>query len=156
MGLFLFLKFFAKNVYRVPPLYQDGTIAVPSGCNEITTPYLLPDSIFTRVAGISKPADTTRFVVFSFPGADVKAETDQLNRVKEAFEAHIAAIVAEWNRYDATALNQLRQCVFLMDGKEGNTLLVDGEGRIRGYYDATSREDVDRLKTELTIMLSRY
>lgn len=32
-------------------------------------------------------------------------------------------------------------------------ILVDEEGRIRGYYDGTSREDVDRLMVEIEILL---
>ena len=35
-------------------------------------------------------------------------------------------------------------------------VLVDKEGQIRGYYDGTNRKDVDRLITEISILLQEY
>ncbi|MBX9852634.1 MAG: SCO family protein [Cytophagaceae bacterium] len=39
---------------------------------------------------------------------------------------------------------------------DNHFVLVDKEGRIRGFYDGTSKKDVDRLITEVSILLEEY
>jgi hypothetical protein len=34
--------------------------------------------------------------------------------------------------------------------------IVDNQNRIRGYYDATDRDEVDRLIVEIKIILKQY
>lgn len=67
---------------------------------------------------------------------------------------------------DKKAIYALARCGFLLPVQEGDggatdfihsekLILVDGNKRIRGYYDGTDREDVDRLITEINILLSQ-
>ena len=39
---------------------------------------------------------------------------------------------------------------------DNHFVLVDKEGRIRGFYDGTSKKDVDRLITEISILVEEY
>lgn len=65
---------------------------------------------------------------------------------------------------DKAEIYALARCGFLLPVQEGDggksdfihsekLILVDGNKRIRGYYDGTSRKDVDRLITEINILL---
>ncbi len=62
------------------------------------------------------------------------------------------------------ALYRMARCGFILPVEDGDgspedfihsekLILVDQQGRIRGYYDGTSREDVDRLILETRILL---
>ena len=49
-------------------------------------------------------------------------------------------------------IDNLKSCVYLQE--EGtNTVLVDGMGRIRGYYDIRKRDEIDRIAVEIDILL---
>ncbi|MCH7403119.1 SCO family protein [Belliella kenyensis] len=65
---------------------------------------------------------------------------------------------------DKSDIYELARCGFILPTIDGEGVaddfvhsdkfvLVDGEGRIRGYYSGTSREDVDRLILETKILL---
>lgn len=72
----------------------------------------------------------------------------------------------QWNFVtgDKSAIYELVRCGFIlpvqdrMDGAEDilhsdRFILVDSQRRIRGYYSGTDREDVDRLLTEMKILI---
>lgn len=61
----------------------------------------------------------------------------------------------------------LARCGFLLPVEDGDgskadfihsekIILVDGQKRIRGYYDGTDRGEIDRLITEINILLGKY
>jgi hypothetical protein len=54
-----------------------------------------------------------------------------------------------------TSKRALLDCVLLLN-KPWTAVLVDAEKQIRGYYAPSSREEMDRLKMELSILLKRY
>lgn len=65
---------------------------------------------------------------------------------------------------DKTEIYRVARCGFVLPVEDGNGspedfihsekfILVDGQKRIRGYYDGTDREDVDRLMMEIDILL---
>ena len=49
----------------------------------------------------------------------------------------------------------LRECVFLMRG-DTPVVVVDNRNRIRGYYYASDRDEVDRMIVEIKIILKQY
>ena len=68
---------------------------------------------------------------------------------------------------DKTDIYSLARCGFLLPVQDGDggkadfihsekIILVDGQKRIRGYYDGTDREEIDRLITEINILLGSY
>jgi hypothetical protein len=52
-------------------------------------------------------------------------------------------------------LNFLRRCVLLLKDPY-NIVVVDDRKRIRGYYEGDSRDEIDRLLIELSIILKKY
>lgn len=67
---------------------------------------------------------------------------------------------------DKSTIHELVRCGFILPVQQNNTedgsidyshsdkvVLVDSQRRIRGYYSGTDREEVDRLITEMTILL---
>ncbi|MDW7691274.1 SCO family protein [Flammeovirgaceae bacterium SG7u.111] len=68
---------------------------------------------------------------------------------------------------DKPAIYELARCGYFITAKPSQTLendfihsdhlvLVDKEKRIRGYYSGTDREEVDRLITEIHVLLHEY
>ncbi len=68
---------------------------------------------------------------------------------------------------DKEDIYSLARCGFLLPVQDGDgskadfihsekVILVDEQKRIRGYYDGTDREDIDRLITEINILLGSY
>jgi hypothetical protein len=75
-----------------------------------------------------------------------------LLRLDEELSAEVQTIfLTEKSDY----LNEIFTCDLLLQ-KPWTTVLLDDQRRIRGYYDPTSREEVDRLIVELKILLKKY
>jgi hypothetical protein len=77
----------------------------------------------------------------------------QHNRIMEEF-ANDPVVITDIDAGDANS-SLLRNCIFLMP-EESDVVLVDFEKRIRGQYDVSSLEEMDRLIVEMKIILKRY
>jgi len=79
----------------------------------------------------------------------------QIMRIEEEFSTDPVSV--EWmngNEGNRDAY-YVKMCLFLMP-EELSVVLLDGEGRIRGQYDGSSLEDMDRLMVEMKIILKKY
>lgn len=147
--IFVFLKFFGKNEFAVEPLYQVAPKeAVAAECGTVNFPYHVPDSTLQKYVQMGKDS-----MVLLAVGELNKESTIQLKRVEEEFEdtSFIRRLMTSETSLDRT----LRKCVFLLP-ESSNLVLIDKEGSIRGQYNASDREDVDRMLTELTIIFKKY
>ncbi len=142
--VFLFLKFFGKNEFDVP-LPNIEPIQTPPGCNfKYKTPYTLPDSVI----GSAIPRYENLLMLIFTPNRN------QLNKMMvEKFGAEVK--IAELFGRDSSDTFMLKRCLLLMP-ENADVVVVDREKRIRGYYQSGDRDEVDRLKAELTILLKRY
>lgn len=142
--VFLFLKYFGKNEFDVP--YPHGTsIQSPDGCNfEYHVPYQVPDSIVGKAI-----PDSNGILVLDF-----SQKHDQLERMLvENFGADVKiahGLLA--NRNDEITI---KRCVLLMPDQK-DIVVIDANRKIRGYYDSRDRDEIDRLKAEILILLKRY
>lgn len=145
--IFLFLKFFGKNEFVVEPLYITEAPEVPSGCAPVSIPYHVPDSVKNS---LTLENDTLTLLVFGKP--DKEALT-QLERVDEEFagDAIHKKIIGQ---ADPEYIS-LKQCIFFLK-EPFDIVLVDRRGTIRGQYVNNDREDIDRLLTEIAIILKKY
>jgi hypothetical protein len=50
---------------------------------------------------------------------------------------------------------QLKRCIFFLSGSQ-DLVLLDQNGAIRGQYVSQERKEMDRLVTELSILLKQY
>jgi len=55
----------------------------------------------------------------------------------------------------ADEIRELRECILLMPPRT-SVVLLDRQGRIRGYYDGSERDEVDRLIVEIKIIIRNY
>ncbi len=141
--IFLFLKIFGENEFEVPVFHEHGDIESPQGCNlRYTTPYRIVDTVMERI-GANKAADV--YVVnFGMPFESGK------QRISNEFGG--AAQTVNVTGSDA---GYLHDCVFIME-KNTSVVLIDRQRRIRGYYDGSDRDEVDRLIVEIKIILKQY
>lgn len=148
VAVFLFLKMFGRNEFRVPPLHQEGQITAPAECHySYATPYTVPDSIADQL----KIDNRDSLYVIGF---DRKVDT-ALKRVSTEFAHAPVRLLPPVTFHDRSDLNVLQRCVLLMK-PPASIVMVDHNRRIRGYYDASDRDEVDRLLVEIDIILKNY
>jgi hypothetical protein len=140
--IFIFLKMFGSNEFDVPVLFQSE---IPT-CNDSTTfPYKVPNEVLAQYGGVD--SDSLLLIFFGDKGEEsrrqIKRATNLLNQLP------IKVVVNE--TFDGAE----KRCAFLM-APHLDAVLIDGERNIRGQYTSADREDVDRILTEITIILKRY
>lgn len=142
--VFVFLKIFGKNEFAVPSLYVNEMPEIPSGCQQVSIPYHTPDSILTQL-----DFRTDSLILMSF-GEPTKEGTNQLNRVAERYPDLVQRSIPSDDKDFGW-----RNCIFFLK-EPFDLILVDRKGTIRGHYDSDDLDDMDRLITEITIILKKY
>lgn len=144
--IFVFLKFFGKNEFTVSPLYTE---TYPDGIEKcgisVTLPYQIPENV---KSSLFLPEDSLVLVQF---GELKKDSKKQLERVSNEYGK---AIKLQFINSSDSA-RHLRECIFFLTDQY-DLVLVDRAGLIRGQYASNDREEVDRLLTELAILLKKY
>lgn len=148
VGIFLFLKFFGRNQFDVPPLHQDSILTAGNPCNlKYQSPYVLPDSIM-EVIGNHNIA--TLYIL------NYSTDKSVLQRVSEEFDVKEVGIIAAADTSTVGLNNKfVKDCVLLLE-HPFDIVLIDNEKRVRGYYKGNDREEIDRLLVELSIILKKY
>ncbi len=145
--IFLFLKFFGKNEFTVEPLYADVYPEPVAGCPSVMTlPYSVPDSIMAQLPDKSAELFVLKFGVFSGESAN------QMRRTKEEFSNDPVVIST---MPESRKSNNWRDCVFFLK-QPYDLVVIDRTGVIRGQYNSAEREEIDRLITEVSILLKKY
>jgi len=144
--IFIFLKIFGKNQFDVAPLHQEGMIEVPANCNlKYTTPYAIPDSIMSKVGAGDAPLTILNF----------SKEDSVLQRVREEVAETEGRIISPSSLTTLPDADYIKRCILLLKAPY-DVVLIDDQKRIRGYYKASDREEIDRLIIELNIILKKY
>ena len=145
--VFIFLKMFGRNEFTVAPLFVDVMPEVQPGCATVTIPYHTPDSIVQKI-----DFRNDSLVLVSF-GETTPEGVSQLKRVEEQHQAdpiHQLHIPSSDYRYTTW-----RPCTFFLK-EPFDLVLVDSKGVIRGHYNSKDLDEMDRLITEITIILKKY
>lgn len=165
IGIFVFLKTMGKNEFAVEPLHQTGTMQVSTECGvAYQTPYTVPQHVLADLRWSNQ--DSLTLYVFDNKDFDEKVVTTKLKESNTHPELQLHKILSDSARVansedkdplirDAVSIEQLQECFFILE-KNKNAVLVDKQQRIRGYYDLSSREEVDRLALEIKIILKKY
>jgi len=151
VGIFVFLKLFGRNEFDVPPLYVHDAPPKLSGCVAASHPYHVPDSIRASYTSANDSLTIIYFQPLTSEGLN------QLDRVREQ-TAHDPVRLTAGELSTASAVvdsASVRRCAFFLDGAV-NVVMIDKRGLIRGQYTADDREEIDRLLTEVTILLKKY
>lgn len=145
--VFVFLKYAGSNRFDIPIYYEDG---VPEGnpCGYVADePYLLPTAMSTALLANKKAC------VLIFPEQGVAPrviEAMLVNEIGQGFTVVDASGVSA-----DSVQRELHDCIFLMT-VPSQTVLFDSKRQIRGYYDVKNRDEMDRLRVELKILLEKY
>jgi hypothetical protein len=138
--VFLFLKIFGRNEFEVPlPVLQP-----PSAC-QIDNPesYVVSDSVIAALT--NEPFD---LLIINFGG-----DSKKLDRIAESFSLEV--VKTDSSSLPRPDVEAIKTCSLFLQAP--NTLvLIDKLKRIRGYYDGTDRDELDRLEAEIQIILKRY
>lgn len=145
--IFVFLKIFGENEFAVEPLYSTVVPETPGGCYAVKAPYHIPDSVAQQ---LNFQKDTLVLVVMGNLSAD---GATQLNRVEEQSKTDPLHMFLVGN--SDRRLRIWKKCIFFLK-EPFDLVLVDKKGSLRGQYNSNDREDVDRLLTEITIILKKY
>jgi hypothetical protein len=146
VGIFVFLKVFGRNQFDVPPLYQDTTNLAPESCQLIyPTPYVLADSSMEKIRAGKKSS----LYLLNFSN-----DSSVLQQVTDDFSAAELTLVQS-RRTSFEDVDFFKRCVLLLSPPK-DLVLIDDEKRIRGYYDSSDQDELDRLLDELAIILKKY
>lgn len=147
--IFVFLKMFGKNEFHVALLFQTEKPAVAAGCEAIALPYRVKGDVLSAVL----PAkDSLALIYFVADSTDAGAATElaQLKTELAGEPVRVTTVGQGDDRFAAWY-----PCVFLMRAPL-DVVLVDRHGSIRGQYALADRDEADRLRTEITIILKKY
>lgn len=145
IGIYLFLKYFAKNEFDVPVFYKDK-MDVKVGCDyKYITPYKVPDSI----AAVLNSKKTKAILV-----VDAISKAKRLTKIREQFPLDELSIIylSDLNTERTT---RWKNC-FLFLSPPYSAVLIDREKQIRGYYSLPNLDESDKLEVELKILLKKY
>lgn len=146
--IYVFLKLFGKNEFNVEPLFQDSKVAVDrKDCGPISFPYKISADVLNTIITAN---DSLALICFDGLDEDSKKE---FPRLKEELRTDPIRITIT----DPGTESQSKwyECIFIMS-QPSDMVLVDRKGTIRGQYESSDRDEIDRLKTEITIILKRY
>jgi hypothetical protein len=143
--IFVFLKFFGTNQFDVPVLFSDR---LPQHVQECGLQYPVPYTVADSVLSMEGMTSADSLLVVHFRTAH---EGKPLQRVAEKYNAE----PVRWKDADLATHAFLMRCIFLME-EPFDVALVDRNGVIRGQYDSSKRDEVDRLITEVAIILKKY
>ena len=160
--IFIFLKKFGRNEFVIPVYFESG-IKPDSICNiMVEGVYTVPDSVFTRVGmDIKSPAKI--LVVYPF----VKDDLSEVERVSGKYasdKVETVIVTGIQNNPESylkhVFLNYLEfgpyvYCLLRVE-EPWSVVLIDTENRIRGFYDGSRRDEMDRLDLEVSILLKKY
>lgn len=143
--IFIFLKMFGDNQFDVAVLFADSIPEeITAGCNRAySLPYHIPDS---TIENLQFGTDSLVFVSFG--------DTENQPALERATERYKNDPVS-WRTYDGENDAIIRKCIFIME-EPFDVALVDRKGAIRGQYDFSKRDEVDRFITEIAILIRKY
>ena len=146
--IFVFLKLFGRNEFQVPVLHENNIPGRADNCDFVyKAPYRVADSVISAL----DPEKDDSVYVFNF---DNTLE-DAMSRISVEFRGDPVSVVNTADLPPKFDAGVLRECVLLMD-PDTAVAILDSRNRIRGYYDASDRDEVDRMIVEIKILLKQY
>lgn len=175
--IYLFLQGFGKNQFDIPIYYETGIDTTIVGCGAINVigQYYVPklEDMDTAISGFK---EIERGIVLydlhgSITGGSKLAKNNALsflNKFKDEdrisilslYEGSIPEQKFDKNEnfnlisIDSSIREYYAKCNLILDSTIPSMLvLVDEKRRVRGYFDSSQLEEIDRLNTELYILL---
>lgn len=160
--IFIFLKKFGKNEFTIPVYFEHG-IEPDSICSlKVEGVYTIPDSVFARI-GLDKKSSARIVVVYPFVKDDLSevsrvslkyisdnVETAIVTGIQNNPESDLKRVFLNYNEF-----GPLVYCLLRVE-EPWSVVLIDENNHIRGFYDGSRRDEMDRLDLELSILLKKY
>lgn len=158
--IYFFLQAFGENKFKIPIFYENGFENRSENCNEISVPHIVPDL---------NDFDST--INFKYTGAIIYnlGQVSEDNRLKKYDNLMtLKEKLTYWQGIEFLSLNKkslnllnFMQCGLNLNAylnndsliKNHKLVLVDKQKKIRGYYNVLDQEEIDRLITEVKILL---
>lgn len=174
--IYLFLQGFGENKFAIPIYYTEGLAKSDEVCGTEANgqPYYVN---LTAVNDMLQDDLTGRITVYELGNEQPDRLKNNLYTFLDKYEAYeqvrLLSIRSQrdsgdfnsryeaWKRYNLpdSGLLRLGRCILQMDLdnrylSDSGLVLVDQKQQIRGYYDPAELKEIDRLNTELYILLS--
>jgi hypothetical protein len=144
--IFVFLKFFGRNEFEVPLLYDKKVTGTLPDCDvEYKVPYFLDDSLMRQIS-----ATPARLLLVNF-----SASSPKLQQLATSFTPDLVLRSQKDLNINSERINFVKNCLLLVK-PPATLVLIDEQKRIRGYYDGSDRDELDRLQAEINIILKKY
>ena len=169
--IFVFLKMFGKNQFDIP-VYNHTKLSKEVKCDNITTPHVVGE-LRTEKATIAANHIVNIYHLLGSEANELAMRgLMKVNDRLDGEEAVIHSISESGNNFsipelsnkyqiggiwhineaDESTLTYFVDCELMITGNE-SLVLVDKQGRIRGYYNGANEEETDRLILESKILL---
>ena len=148
--VFVFLKMFGKNEFDVAVMFQKERPVAEAGCPEVALPYTVDKDILKEVLSTRNNLVLVWFMKDSVSSAKGATELGQLRTELAKDPVSIIALGSGDEHF-----HDWYACRFLLRAPQ-DAVLVDKNGGIRGQYELADRDEADRLRTEITILLKKY
>lgn len=166
-----------EGIHRIPPFRLTNQEGQPFGHQELEGSIYVADFFFTRCPNICIEMASSMLRVQEkfkkFPQVrQVSFTVDPAYDQPEVLQEYVAKYGINTNKWtlltgEQADIYEMARCGFFIVAKPSEErendfihsdklVLVDKDKRIRGYYSGTDREDVDRLITELQVLLKEY
>lgn len=160
--IFWFLRKFGKNEFTIPVYFEQG-LQSDSICNmSVQGIYAVPDSVF-KMVGIKKDASAKLVVVYPFIKDDLsefvrvsnkfitdRVETVVISGIPNNPDSKLRRVFLDYDQFGAVVY-----CLLRVE-EPWSVVMIDDQNHIRGYYDGSRRDEMDRLDMELSILLRKY
>ena len=175
--IYLFLQGFGKNHFAIPIYFQSGIEKPLDGCSVTASQetYQLNTDLISEL--IQAPYNNNQISVFELGNENSEKLRNNLYTFLDKYKDHekiklisIRSIsdtlnksnrYSAWKRYNLPDSNLLKlgRCILQLEinkslKADSGLILVDQNQRIRGYYDPMVLKEIDRLNTELYILLN--
>lgn len=175
--IYLFLQGFGKNEFTIPVYYPSGITLPQAGCTSsvLDQVYQTDRTVLRELLGVEVPqdqitvyelgnakSDQIRNNLYTFLEKYKGREDISLVSIRKSNDTVFAPTRYDfWKRYNLPDSNFMRlgRCILQLDlnqqfEADSGLVLVDQKQQIRGYYDPMILKEIDRLNTELYILLS--
>lgn len=175
--IYLFLQGFGKNQFAIPIYFENGLSATQEGCNPLLQkgPYQLDLALVSELLGTTVSGNgITVYELGNRDNGELKNNLYTfLEKYRQNTEVKLLSIKSQndtsisstrysaWQDYNLPDSNLLifGRCILQLDLNanllaDSGLVLVDRQQQIRGYYDPLKLREIDRLNTELYILLS--
>ena len=177
--IYLFLKAFGDNKFEVPVFYEEGVTNPVSLCTDTSSPFKVPSLIKYDSAFQIDISGLTILDIGTSTCDSCRQKVNNLlslwDRYKEFTDFRMYSLIEgesrgsydnpniDWDVYNSSTkqLTEMANCGLNLDlihfdqqriNKNGVVVLVDGQRRIRGYYNVFDIKETDRLSIELEIV----